>query len=201
MEEQEEEIDIMEFLASKGVGLDPFKHELLELQKVLEHTNASNIGKERDVDTHATELRMLREQLLFARRNVDELVSQQEVLKETIDNAHSKKEGLIDREQQNRQEISAYHGYAADLKEALSVGADWTHEQIDQRVTLEKERDFIASRLENQNNQLGALRAGIENMYSTVESVSLWSTFCCSITDMFSLAVVRELDGRRFARD
>ena len=124
MEDQEEDIDIMDFLASKGTSMDPFKHEFLELQRTLELTSASNLGKEREVDLQATELRILREQLAFTRRNVDELISQQEVLKETIDNANSKKEGLIEREQSNRQEITVYHGYSAELKEALSVGAD-----------------------------------------------------------------------------
>lgn len=171
MEDQEEDIDIMDFLASKGTSMDPFKHEFLELQRTLELTSASNIGKEREVDLQATELRILREQLAFTRRNVDELISQQEVLKETIDNANSKKEGLIDREQSNRQEITLYHSYATELKEALSVGADWSHEQIEQRTALEKERDFIASKLENKSNQLSSLRSDIERTYQYVEQV------------------------------
>lgn len=170
-EEEKEEIDIMDFLMSKGMALDPFKHEFSEMQRILDVTTASNIGKEREVDQQATELRMLREQLAFTRRNVDELISQQEVLKETIDNANSKKESLVEREQQNRQEIGVYQGYFSELREALSVGADWSHEQLEQRTALEKERDFVSSKLENKSNQLTNLRSDIERTYHHVEEV------------------------------
>lgn len=167
----EDEIDIMDFLASKGVALEPFKNEYLELQRQLEIVTASNVGKEREMDMQVMELKMAREQLIFTKRNIDELVSQQEVLKETIDNAQSKKENLIDSESTNRQEISTISGYFADLKEALAVGADWTPEQEEMRHALEKERDFISSKLENKSNQLNGLRNDIERTYEHVAAV------------------------------
>lgn len=167
----EDEIDIMEFLASKGVALEPFKNEYVELQKQVELTSATNVGKEREVDMQALELKMLREQLIFTKRNIDELVSQQEVLKETIDNAQSKKEALIESESSNRKEISNVSSFFAELKEALTVGADWTPEQEEARHALEKERDFIASKLENKSNQLKGLRHDIERTYEHVADI------------------------------
>eukprot|EP01031_Cornospumella_fuschlensis_P021140 gene21140-25900_t len=105
-EEQEEEgydIDIMELIAIKGVSLDPFKNEYLELQKHLDILLATNVGKEREIDMQTMELKMLREQVAFTRRNIDELVSQQELLKETNDNARLKTEALIQHEQESKE--------------------------------------------------------------------------------------------------
>lgn len=167
----EDEIDILEFLSSKGVALEPFKNEYVELQKTLELTSACNIGKEREVDMQALELKLLREQLIFTKRNIDELVSQQEVLKETIDNAQSKKESLIESESSNRMEITNVSSFFGELKEALAVGSDWTPEQEEQRHALEKERDFISSKLENKSNQLRGVRNDIERTYEHVAEV------------------------------
>jgi chromosome segregation ATPase len=162
-EDVEDEIDIIEFLEKKGIALDPFKREFVDLQKNLDYLNASNTGKEREMDMKSAELRILREQLNFTKRNIDELLSQQEVLKDTIDNANTKKEGLITRETEQRNEISIYSSYFGELKEALGVGADWSAEQIEQRLALEKEREFMTSKLENKNNQLQAARSEVEH--------------------------------------
>lgn len=158
----------MELMAVKGVVLDPFKNEYLELQKQLDILLATNIGKEREIDMQTLELKMLREQVSFIKRNVDELSSQQELLKETNDNARSKTAALIQHEQESREEIGIYSNTFTELKEALSVGADWSPEQTDARVALEKERDFITSKLESKANQLSALRADIEHSYSLI---------------------------------
>ncbi|RYH22895.1 hypothetical protein EON65_18650 [archaeon] len=173
-EEQEEEgydVDIMELIAIKGVSLDPFKNEYLELQKHLEILLATNIGKEREIDMQTMELKMLREQVAFTRRNIDELVSQQELLKETNDNARLKTEALIQHEQESKESIGMYASTFTELREALAVGADWSTEQQEMRVTLEKERDFVTSKLESKANQLTALRGDIENSYSRISAL------------------------------
>jgi hypothetical protein len=51
-------------------------------------------------------------------------------LKEKVDTIHLTKETLIEREASNREEIAQFSGYFAELKEALSVGASWSPEQV-----------------------------------------------------------------------
>jgi chromosome segregation ATPase len=168
MEDLDEDTDIMELIQSKGGALDAFRNEWNDLEKTIELTLATNLDREREVDFQNGELRSVREQLTFARRNVDELMSQQEVLKETIEHINHKRDTLAEREAKNREEISIYSGYFAELKEALSVGADWSPEQLEQRILLEKERDFLTSKLENSNNQLAGVRGEIDHIYEAI---------------------------------
>ena len=171
MEDLEEEADVLELIASKGGALDAFRNEWLELEKTIETTLASNLDKEREVDFQNQELKSVREQLTLAKRNVDELVSQQEVLKETIEHINHKREGLVEREARNRDEIGVYSSYFGDLKDALSVGSDWSPEQLEQRILLEKERDFLSSKLENSNNQLTGMRGEIDHIYESIQTL------------------------------
>ena len=46
--------------------------------------SASNTGKEREVDVLNQEYKVIRDQLLLAKRNIDEIVSQQEVINTII---------------------------------------------------------------------------------------------------------------------
>lgn len=171
MEEQEEEFEINEFFQQKGPALDALKHEYADLQKNLELLQGSNLSKERDIDYQSGELRTLREQMMFARKNIDELLSHQEVVKETIESINHKKEGLIENENQNREEISHFSSYFTELREALSVGADWSLSQLEQRGVLEKERDFLASKLENKINQLNDLRHNIDRTFEKIQHI------------------------------
>jgi len=164
-EDDNDDIDIMEFLERKGIALNPFKREFVELQKSADYLVASNVGREREMDMKSAELRVLREQLAFTKRNIEELISQQEVLKDTIDTANQRKDHLVERETDTKKDISLYTTYSAELKEALAVGADWSPDQIEARLALEKEREFMTSKLENKNNQLQANRAEIEHAY------------------------------------
>ena len=168
MEDPEEESDVMELIQSKGGVLDAFKNEWTELEKTIENTLATNLEKEREVDFQNVELKSVREQLTLARRNVDELLSQQEMLKETIEHINQKREGLVERESKNREEIGVYSGLFGELKDSLSVGGDWSPEQLEQRILLEKERDFLSSKLENSNNQLTGVRSEIDHIYESI---------------------------------
>lgn len=169
--ENDEEADVLELIQSKEGALDAFRNEWLELEKNIESTLATNLEKEREVDFQNGELRSVREQLSLAKRNVDELISQQEVLKETIEHINHKRESLVDREARNREEISVYSGFFGELKEALSVGSDWSPEQLEQRILLEKERDFLSSKLENSNNQLTGMRSEIDHIYESISQL------------------------------
>lgn len=158
----------MEFINSKGVCLEAFKREWQELVKSTGSIRATCQDSEREAEFLHSELKAIREQLNYSRRNVDDLVSQQEVLKETIDSINHRRDELVDSEVKNREDIQLYNSYFSELKEALSVGYDWTPDQIEQRILLEKERDFKASKLENNMNQLTGLRSEIEHLYETI---------------------------------
>eukprot|EP01039_Chlorochromonas_danica_P001650 gene1650-1802_t len=171
LEEGEDDIDIMDLIASKGIVLEPFKNEYLELQKQLDILLATNTSKERELDQQTMELKILREQITFTRRNIDELSSQQELLKESNENTKLKTENFIQHEEESRQEISMYTTTFTELKEALLIGSDWSPEQLDQRIALEKERDFISGKLENKSNSLTALRIEIEHSYQRIHDL------------------------------
>lgn len=179
----------MELIQSKNGALDAFRNEWTELEKTIEQTLATNLEKEREVDFQNGELRSVREQLTFARRNVDELLSQQEVLKDTIEHINQKRESLAEREAANREEIAKYSSKFNELNDALSVGADWSPEQLEQRILLEKERDFLSSKLENGNNQLAGVRSEIDHIYETIRVLE---------QENFDLdKKIEDVDGRR----
>ena len=76
---------------------------------------------------------------------------------------------LTDAEKSSRSEITIYSKYFNELKESLSIGADWTPDQQEQRSSLEKERDFLVSKLENKNSQVSGIRNDIDRIYQTVQ--------------------------------
>jgi chromosome segregation ATPase len=184
MDDMDEDLEVLELIQSKDGSLDAFKNEWTDLEKSIEIILSNNLDKEREVDFQSGELKTVREQLAFARRNVDELVSQQEVLKETIEHINQKRDGLVEREAKNRDEITVFQGYFSELKDALSVGADWAPDQLEQRIVLEKERDFLASKLENSNNQLAGMRGEIDHIYESIQELE------CE-----NLVLDKELDG------
>lgn len=169
MEEENEEVDVIEFFQSKGTKLDSLKKEFLDITTSLELTVANNIGKEREYESLQQELKSLREQLTYTKRNIDEINSQQEVLKQTIEHINHKKESLYQKESSDRDEIQSFSSYFTELKDNLSIGYDWTPEQLEQRSILEKERDFIQSKLENTLNMLNAVRSDIERTYDAIQ--------------------------------
>jgi chromosome segregation ATPase len=204
MDDMDEDLEVLELIQSKEGSLDAFKNEWTDLEKSIETILSNNLDKEREVDFQNGELKTVRDQLAFARRNVDELVSQQEVLKETIEHINQKRDGLVERESKNREEIGVFQGYFSELKDALryvcvcvcvyvcmyvcvylyplhpiylhpihlySVGADWAPDQLEQRIVLEKERDFLSSKLENSNNQLAGMRGEIDHIYSGIQQL------------------------------
>lgn len=130
LEELIDDVEIVEFVNAKGSMLDSFKTEFQEYIKSIETIAAVNQGKEREIDIMRNTYNGVLEQKNHVARNVDEVIGQQEVLKEKIDTIvasqdHYRSKGLTQNE-----EISTYSGYFAELKEALAVGVDWSPEQV-----------------------------------------------------------------------
>jgi chromosome segregation ATPase len=79
--------DIFEVLRRKGdhPSLSAFKHEYVELQKAYDGALAQVTSREREVEAAAHELHVVREQINFTNRNVEELVSAREALEDGIE--------------------------------------------------------------------------------------------------------------------
>ena len=176
VEEMEDDVDIMEFIQSKTGVLDAFKTEYLEQQKSIDSITAANAGRDREMDILRNQYNSVLEQKNFVARNVDELVGQQEVLKEKIDAICASQEHYTEKESQQQNEIQLYSGYFVDLKEQLAVGVDWSPEQMEQRDTLQKERDFIYSKYENKKNLLTSLRSEITRNYESIQELETKGT-------------------------
>ena len=155
-------------ISKGGDKLKPYKEDLTEMTKIVELISANLVGKEREVDYLSAELTDLREKSSFLRRNVDETRIAQESMKDSIENMTNMKGNMADREALNREEIYVFEEKFEELKSILNVGSGWTPPQTDQRVLLEKERDFVASKLENKNNELNSLRSNIDHIYNEI---------------------------------
>lgn len=166
-----DEEDVIEFVESKGTLLEAYRKQYLELQKSIEMLTASNTGKEREVDILHQEYKGIRDQLLLAKRNVDEIISQQEVLKEKTDAINIAKEGYIERESSFKMEMLSYTDLFTELKDLLSVGSDWTPEQVEQRIVLEKQRDFLSSKYEGKLSSLNQLRNENHDLYEKIQKI------------------------------
>ena len=165
--------DIFEVIKRKGdhPSLSAFKHEYVELQKAYDAALAQVVSREREVESAAHELQVVREQITFTNRNVEELVSAREALEDGIEHKKFVKSGLEDREAGNRREIRSYTNMFEDLKEALSVGSDWLPDQLEQRQGLEKEVDYAASKLENRLAQVSGVRADADRTFDRIQQL------------------------------
>lgn len=154
-----EDEDIFEVLKRKGdhPSLNAFRHEFVELQKTYDGAVANVVSRERELEAANHELFVVRDQINFTNRSIEDLNSAKEALEDGIEHKKFVKAGLEDRESSNRSEIRSFTNFFEDLKEQLSVGADWSPEQLEQKQALEKERDFLTSKLENRIAQVNGV--------------------------------------------
>ena len=162
-----DELDAL--ITAKGMILEPYKRELNDLVKNCENIQNNCISKDREGNQLAGELNHVRESVTFIRRTIDEIQSQQEAIRATNQRMVQRRNYLTDAEKASRSEIVIYSKYFNELKDALSIGADWTPEQQEQRSSLEKERDFLVSKLENKNSQVSGIRSDIDRIYQTIQ--------------------------------
>jgi chromosome segregation ATPase len=126
--------DIFDMCKSKGQVMDAFRKEFEDLQSNVESAKISLVGKNRELEGANQELHTVKDQITFTQRNIDELVSAQEGITDGNEHKKSLRNNLADREANNRAEIRTFTGYFNDLKEALSVGSDWSADQLEARV-------------------------------------------------------------------
>eukprot|EP00605_Chrysophyceae_sp_TOSAG23-4_P002386 GSChrysophyteH1.ASY1.ANO1.2642.1 assembled CDS len=143
------EEDIFDMCTAKGACMDAFRKEFEDLQKSeIDAKNALQV-RSREMGVANNTLNNVRDQITFTQRNIDELVSAQEGITDGNEHKRSVKNSLEDREANNRAEIRSLSTMAENLRESLAVGSDWSTEQLEQRTALEKECDFLSSKLEN----------------------------------------------------
>ena len=166
-----DEEDIFDMCEKKGSAMDAFRKEYEDLQKSLDTAKSTLVSKNRELEASNQELHNVRDQITFTQRNIDELISAQEGI--TDANAHktSLRNNLQDREANNRAEIRTFTGYFNDLKEALAEGSDWTPDQLEVKAALEKEKDFLASKLENRLGQVNGVRGDSDRTYNRIKDV------------------------------
>ena len=128
--------DIFDMCSRKGQALDAFRKEYEDLQTSVDTAKATLVGWNRELEASNQELHTVRDQITFTRRNIDELLSAQEGITDANEHKKNLKNNLADREASNRAEIRTYTGYFNDLKEALSVGSDWSSDQLEAKVSL-----------------------------------------------------------------
>lgn len=165
--------DIFEILKKNGEhpSLSAFKHEYVELQKSYDQALANVVTREREVEGAAQQLQVVREQIAFTNRNIEELVSAREALEDGIEHKKLVKSGLEDRESANRSEIRSFTNMFEDLKEQLGVGPGWLPDQLEQRQALEKEVEFNSAKLENRQAQVRGLRADADRTYDRIQQL------------------------------
>lgn len=170
LEELEDE-DVKDFFLSKGSVIDSFKKEFLDLEKEYDTVIINTSQLDREYDAFLLELSGLRDQVSLARRTTDEISSSAETVKEAIDLMTSKNENMMENERSDRGEISVYTGYFEELRNALSIGADWQPEQQEQKKILDKERDFVQSKSENKISQINGTRADIDRFFQYIQKL------------------------------
>lgn len=163
--------DIMELIQSKGKALEGFKREYLELKKQYDLVEGNVVAKERELEVINAEIFSTRDQISFIHRNVDEILSSQTALKVATEHMSSRRSNLIEKEMSNRDEIAVFTGFSEELKSALSIGASWTPEQLDQKQILEKDVDFSSGKLESILANVNGLRREVDRIYDCIQQL------------------------------
>lgn len=163
--------DIFDVCKAKGSCMDAFRKEYEDLLKQQDEAKTSLQVRARELGVANHELNNVKDQIIFTQRNIDELVSAQEGIMDGNEHKRGVKNSLSDREANNRAEIRNLSSLAETLKNSLEVGSDWTTEQLEQRQTLEKECDFLQSKLENRTSQVNGVRTDAERAYEQIQRV------------------------------
>ena len=165
------EEDIFEVCKAKGSVMDAFRKEYEDLLKAQDDAKSALQARARELGAANVELHNVRDQITFTQRNIDELVSAQEGIMDGNDHKREIKNSLADREANNRSEIRNLSNLAEQLRANLEVGSDWTTEQLEQRQALEKECDFLQSKLDNRVAQVNGVRTDAQRAYEAIQSV------------------------------
>lgn len=167
---EEEMEDFMDWMEKEGPVLNKFKDEFLKIVEKSENMTLELSGHEKEMNNAMTELNLLREQSSACKRVVDESLSSQDNIRAQVDNFHTRIKDAGIREMGNKNEISSYESKKTDLLSMLEVGSDWQEDQIEERDTLEKERDFLAQKLDAKLNELSNLRMDIDRMIGLIRT-------------------------------
>ena len=161
--------DVLDFLKSKGVILEGFKREFLELQSNLEGLGDSLLDKDRENEGRITEILLIQDQTSVSKKNVEDNIASAKALQNNLDQLRMNKTKLMDREFSNRLLIQSYAPKFAAVQEALDVGTGWTAAQEDEKMNLEKERDFMSKKLDSRNTVVSTIRSDVDKLYELIQ--------------------------------
>lgn len=165
-----EDVEVLEFLKGKGVALDGFKREYLELRQAVDVCTEEVADKDREIKSIVAELAQIREQTTISQKITDETVSQREGVQQNVDNLNQSRKRLMERELVNRTQMSTVSSHFPALEQALSAGSGWTPAQQEERINLEKERDYILTKLEAKSNLVAGVRMDVDKLYEAVQT-------------------------------
>lgn len=168
--EDVEVFQFFDFMKTKGVNLTGFAREYTELRAAVETVSEDVVDKEREVSTVVSELGQIREQSSISMKISDDTVSQREGIAQNLENLHQTRKRLMERELLNRTQMQQVSSKFPALHDALSVGAGWTPAQEEERKTLEKERDYILTKVEAKSNLVAGLRMDVDGLYEAVSA-------------------------------
>ena len=167
---EEELEEFMDWMEKMGPVLGKFKKEFADIVEKSENATLELVGHEKELTNAMAELNLLREQTSACKRVVDESVSSQDNIRAQMDNFHSRIKDAGIREMGNKSEIATFEKKKDDLLSLLEVGSDWQDDQIEERDNLEKERDFLAQKLDAKLNDLSNLRQDIDKMIEQIRT-------------------------------
>lgn len=156
--------EFYDFVALKGSGLDRVKQQYSDLYAAFETVDGFTSEKEREVELQVQELTSIREKVATIKRTTEEAIQAQDMLTANIEVASETRKAVLEREEQNRREIESFSESISTLKARLAAGSGWSKEQLEQKATLEKERDFLFKKMESKNSILQALRANVDKL-------------------------------------
>jgi chromosome segregation ATPase len=163
-----EVFEFFDHMKKKGVNLSGFAREYSELRAGVENVTDDVIDKEREVKTVVSELNQIREQSSISTKIAEDTVSQREAIAANLENLHQTRKRLFERESLNRVSMQQVSSHFPALQSALSVGAGWTPAQEEERKMLEKERDYILTKVEAKSNLVAGIRMDVDGLYEAV---------------------------------
>lgn len=165
-----EVFEFFDHMKQKGVNLTGFLREHSELRSAVDKVSEDVVDKEREVSTVLNELSQIREQSSISMKISDDTISQREGIAQNLENLQQTRKRLMEREMLNRVQMETVSRKFPALHDALSEGVGWTASQEEERKMLEKERDYILTKVEAKSNLVAGLRMDVDSLYEAVSA-------------------------------
>jgi chromosome segregation ATPase len=162
---------LMEFIHSKGHLLSGYLREYQAVERDIEKTNQETKLKEREYDNLYSELHSLKEQVQSSEKYIAEVKASKASLTLSLEQMSNHRVTITQQEAENKAAIEKFRSQFDDIKSQLAAGPEWTSEQLEMKMTIEKERDYLQSKYENQMLSVMTIRNEIDTLYSHIQNL------------------------------